>query len=225
MKIQTRQQVRQEAHRLACRPVARRHVLLQVLGEDHHEAAGDGERRRPVDEDRAAARAEPCRRRRARMKFCEERQAERRTRSARARRTRPRRTPRSARATRVGASRAYAWYSIGEEDERERRREHDAALEAAAGRDEAVRDDVQPEQEADGSPRRAPSPRTASLRTASTIVASSSRVARLAQEQRDARRGGEEDQLLAHRVEAAVVEDDRGDGVRHVPLGLGLAWR
>ena len=38
------------------------------------------------------------------------------------------------------------------------------------------------------------------------------------EQQHDAHHGDEEDELLAHRVEAAIVEHHRGDDVRHVAL-------
>src|SRR5690348_8265022 len=92
-----------------------------------------------------------------------------------------------------------------------------AALEAAAGRDEAERDEPEADEDRRGDGKR---PDDADQVIAGVVVGRFAFVAAtLAQEQHDAGDRGEEDELLAHRVEAAVVEDDGRDDVRHVPLG------
>ena len=103
----------------------------------------------------------------------------------------------------------------GQEHEQDRARDDDAALEAAAGREVAEGDHPYADQERDPDHQR---PDQANLLAAHARCRRLTLVA-LSEQQHDADDGPEEDELLAERVEAAVVEDDGGDRVRRVPLG------
>ena len=128
---------------------------------------------------------------------------------------RARRPPSPISTSAAGRSRRIALVVAAEVDEQQRRGRDHAALEAAAGRQVPVGRDVDREQhrrpdqrrgrEADRRARRVGTRRAAVVVERHAALGSSSR----AQQQREHQHRGEQDELLAERVEGAVVEVDR----------------
>ena len=102
----------------------------------------------------------------------------------------------------------------GEEEDGNARRDRDPALEAAARRDEPEGCEPDPdEHDGAGTDDAEDTQRVAANPVAGDVGLRGP--ARLTEQQDDADDCREEDQLLAHRVDPAVVEDDRGHGVRN----------
>src|SRR4051794_26197306 len=188
-------------------------VLLEELAEEDENSGADREGDAPVDERPGAARVEGPGNARAEQLVRQERVAgDERSEPDDdvARRSEPLERVED-RLRRDASPRA----EVGaEEDAEDRPGDDDAALEAAAGRDEAERDQPEPHEKrcaGEDDPHDAhgvaadafPDFLVAFLRP---------------QEKRHASDGTEEDELLAHRVETAIVEDDGRDDVRHVSL-------
>src|SRR4051794_15596640 len=104
----------------------------------------------------------------------------------------------------------------GEEEECGASGECDASLEAASRRDEAEGDQPQGHEERAAHHQR---PEDTDGVAAGVVFHFVVLTALAAQQQHDADDGCEEDELLAHRVEAAIVEDRGGHDVGHMPLG------
>src|SRR5579884_479790 len=191
----------------------RHEVLAEELRIEDEQCRGDLQARRPVEERNAAARLERAGRprteqvRQKRQSRQERRDADDRVAAGSERFQRVKQRDRPERGERCEVRRKAEQDRAGGD--------RDTALEAAARGHVAERDQPEADDHADTDGKPADRAQRLVRRRTSTRLLS----LRRSKQQDDSGYGREEDELLAERVDAAVVEHDRADHVRRMPLG------